>query len=182
MFSVRLIIFSLFFLSLSTLACPVGKYENSKYKQAMEFFTSLKSMEGLGYCRDLILPPVEERVECGVWNSKKFRGYSYSFQLPKHEKYGAQTHYFMIGEKSTQTAWIAGAQNKKAWFTTKISFNTDVLVKDNSMSWEFRQRGHRIITTFTKDDQDNLIRFEARAIKKSIFSDNEEVVYETICE
>ncbi len=178
----RIIICSLFLFNLSTLACPLGEYKNSKYKEAMEFFTSLKEMEGLGYCRDLILPPVEERVECGVWNSKKFRGYSYSFQLPDHEKYGPQTHYFMIGQKSTQTVWIAGASNKKGWFTTKISFNTDVIVKDNTMTWEFKQRNHRIISTLTKDDQDNLIRFEARAIKKSIFSDKEKVVYETTCE
>ena len=148
----------------------------------MEFFTSLKSMEGLGYCRDLILPPVEERVECGVWNPKKFRGYSYSFQLPDHEKHGPQTHYFMIGEKITQTVWIAGAHNKKSWFTTKMSFNTDVIVKDNSMSWEFKNKNHRIVSTLTKDDEDNLIRFEVKAFKKSILSTNEKVAYETICE
>jgi hypothetical protein len=179
---VRLIICSIFFLSLSTLACPINNYENSKYKEAMEFFTSLNPVEGLGNCSELILPPVEERVECNVWNSKKFRGYSYSFNLPYHEQYGAQTHYFMIGEKITQTVWIAGAQNQKSWFTTKLSFNTDVIVKDNTMSWEFKQRGHRIISTFTKDEEDNLIRFEAKAIKKSLFSDEEEVAYQTICE
>jgi hypothetical protein len=182
MLSVRTLILSLYFISSSSIACPTGNYENSKYKKAMEFFTSLKPMEGLGYCRDLILRPVEERVECSVWNSKKFRGHSYSFKLPDHEEYGAQSHYFMIGEKSTQTVWIAGAHNKKSWFTTKISFNTDVIVKDNTMSWEFKQRNHRIVSTLTKDDENNLIRFEAKAIKKSIFSSNEEVVYETVCE
>lgn len=178
----RTLLLSLFLITTSVLACPVGSYENSKNKQAMEFFTSLKPVEGLGYCKDLILPAVEERVECNVWNSKKFRGYSYSFILPDHEKYGAQSHYFMIGERSTQTVWIAGAQNQKSWFTTKISFNTDIVVKDNTMSWEFRQRGHRIISTFTKDAENNLVRFEARAVKKSLFSDNEEVVYQAVCE
>jgi len=179
---VRFLLLSIYFITTSTLACPINNYEDSRYKQAMGFFTSLKPLEGLGYCKNLVLPPVEERVECGVWNSKRFRGYSYSFKLPDHEKYGAQTHYFMIGEKSTQTVWIAGAQNQKSWFTTRISFNTDVVVKENSMSWEFRQRGHRIVSTFTKDDQDNLIRFDARAIKKSILSGKEEVVYQATCE
>jgi hypothetical protein len=182
MFSVRIVLLSIYFIATSTFACPTSNYENSKYREAMEFFTSLKSVEGLGYCKDLILPPVAQRVECGVWNSKRFRGYSYSFNLPDHEEYGAQTHYFMIGEKSTQTVWIAGAQNQKSWFTTKISFNTDVIVKDNSMNWEFRQRGHRIISSLTKDEDGNLIRFEARAIKKSLFSDNEEIVYQAVCE
>lgn len=178
----RMLILSLYFFSISSIACPISNYENSKYQKAMEFFTSLKPLEGLGYCRDLLLPPVEERVECGVWNSKKFRGYSYSFQLPAQENNGAQSHYFMIGEKSTQTVWIADSSNQKSWFTTRISFNTEVIVKDNSMSWEFSQRNHRIVSTLTKDDQNNLIRFEARAFKKSFFSDNEKVVYETICE
>jgi hypothetical protein len=113
------------FLSLSYLnaedSCEPSDYQNSQNKAAVEFITSLKALEGLGECHDLILPEVDQRVECNIWNPKKFRGYSYFFVLPYHEKYGPQGHYLMIGEENAQTVWTIGSQNKGNWFTTRIT-------------------------------------------------------------
>ena len=172
-------------LSLSIFAegnCEASDYQGSKYKEAIEFFTSLKPVEGLGDCVDLVLPEVDERIECNIWNSNKFRGYSYFFVLPYHEKFGPQGHYFMIGENTTQTVWTIGSKNRGDWFTTRISKKVEIEVANNSMSWVFKQGLHKIVSTLEKDDGDNLIRFQAKAYKRGLLSSEYKLKYNTVCE